>query len=69
MLAFTLGEPCIDPRVLRAGAKCFVDELRVVSIFSYEKGNRLIGLFRERDRTSYDSTFVASPRHDEYIIP
>ncbi len=69
MLALILREPCIDPRVLRVRAECFVDELRVVSIFSYEKGNRPIGLFRERDCTSYDSTLVASPRHDEYIIP
>lgn len=53
MFAFTLSEPRINPRMLSARAKSLIDELGVVTVFADKKGNRVVGLFRERHRSPY----------------
>lgn len=56
MLVLELGEPGVDPYVLRLRSKRLVDELRVVSIFADEKGHGLVRILRDGYGPTHDST-------------
>lgn len=68
MLVLELGKPRVDPQVLRVNTERAIDELGVVAVFADEKGDRLVGFLRQRNRSAHDATF-ALLRHGFIILP